>query len=657
MREEFTGFVKEVAAALHKQSKLLEVRVPQPRQIAEDDWETGAYDWQALGQVADAIVFPAFDTPSAYASGGAMEALLRWATGEVNRAKLQVVLTASSRRVVNQATTQISYQQALSEVAQLAVEGNKDMVAPGEDVTLLLTKLSGSGGLQYDEDSSTYWLAYKDENGQDCQVWLENATSVARKLQLVANYGLRGLSLDDWVDGQADARVWDVLKGFKESSTPSVDSQFTVMWNIQGPSDAAPTPVTAPLTASSYVWHAPQDPGEYSIAAAISDDGGLSAAVTSNSISLEIPTPTPTPTPTPKPTPKPATAAASASTASRGVGFDYGIQGDAITDGDHGRLFGVIQQIGFRWFKQQVEWFRYNPAPGQYDWSALSAQAAGIKVLFSVVKAPQWARPAGDTDQGPPADPATYATFLREMAAHFKGRVQAYEIWNEQNLYYEWGGLGGKLNAGKYVQLLKAAYQAIKAVDPSATVISGALTPTGYNDGNIAIDDRVYLEQMYQAGLKNYCDAIGAHPSGYNNPPDADWQTYTDPSASFNAKGHPSWFFRGTLESYRNIMLKYGDGAKRIWATEFGWASVQGLGVAPAKGYEYAADNTEEEQAQYIVRAYQLAKSWGWVGPMFLWNLNFAPICGNGDEKAAFGIVRNDWGARSAFAALANMPK
>ncbi len=171
-----------------------------------------------------------------------------------------------------------------------------------------------------------------------------------------------------------------------------------------------------------------------------------------------------------------------------------------------------------------------------------------------------------------------------------------------------------------------------------------------------AVDDRLYLEQMYQAGLKNYCDAIGAHPSGYNNPPDADWRSYSDTSAP-SFKGHPSCFFRGTMESYYNIMVKYGDAGKKIWVTEFGWASVEGLGVAPAGGYEYAADNTEAEQAAFITRAYQMGRSWGFVGVMFLWNLNFGPVCGAQDEKAAFGIVRPDWSPRPAFWALAQMPK
>jgi len=184
-------------------------------------------------------------------------------------------------------------------------------------------------------------------------------------------------------------------------------------------------------------------------------------------------------------------------------------------------------------------------------------------------------------------------------------------------------------------------------------VVSGALTPTGWNDGDLAIDDRLYLEQMYQAGFQRYCDAVGVHPSGYNNPANVDWQTWSDPTAP-SYKGHPSAFYRGTMESYRNIMLKYGDGGKRLWVTEFGWATVENMGFGAV--YEYANDNTEAEQAAWIVEAYQMGKRWGWVGPMFLWNLNFGPVaCGS--EKAQFGIVRCDWGARPAYAAIRDMAK
>ena len=111
------------------------------------------------------------------------------------------------------------------------------------------------------------------------------------------------------------------------------------------------------------------------------------------------------------------------------------------------------------------------------------------------------------------------------------------------------------------------------------------------------------------------------------------------------------------MEGYRNIMVQYGDSAKTLWPTEFGWASAENINPSPAAGYEYSLDNSEAEQAQYVVRAYEMARNWGWVGPMFLWNLNFAPVSGAQDEKAFFGIVRTDWSQRPVFAGLANMPK
>jgi hypothetical protein len=342
--------------------------------------------------------------------------------------------------------------------------------------------------------------------------------------------------------------------------------------------------------------------------------------------------------------------------------FGYGIQAHFINQGDHDRIIGAIKGLGFTWVKQQARWEDMEKSKGQIDWAEMdrmvnNCSASGLKILLSVVTAPDWARP-GDTDfsvDGPPANPDDFANFIGQMAARYKGKVQAYEVWNEQNLWYEWGGRGKKLSAASYMELLKRAYRAIKAADSGAIVVSGALTPTGWHDYDTAVDDAIFLEEMYIHGLKNYCDAIGAHPSGYNNPPDAT-VGYNDPNEGGN-KGHRSWFFRSTMEQYRNVMIKYGDSAKRIWPTEFGWATVENLGAPPAEGYGYAANNTEAEQAAYITRAYQMGKNWGFVGVMFLWNLNFAPVSGAANEKAAFGIVRADWSSRPAYAALANMPK
>jgi hypothetical protein len=304
------------------------------------------------------------------------------------------------------------------------------------------------------------------------------------------------------------------------------------------------------------------------------------------------------------------------------AGFGYGVQAHML-GGDVQRSVDMTKGMGFNWVKQQVEWSHFEGSKGARDFGGLdpivnAANGAGVKVLFSVVKAPDWARP-GETDRsvaGPPGNPQDFADFLGAMAAHYRGRVHAYEVWNEQNLHYEWGN--EPLSAARYVGLL-------------------------------------YLRQMYAAGLRGCSDAVGVHPSGYNNPATVGpgWTTAAEPGF----KGHRSFYFRGTMEAYRSVMRAYGDAAKKLWVTEFGWATVENLGAGPAPGYEYAANNTEGEQAQYLVDAFNLARSWGWVGPMFVWNLNFAPVAGPGNEKAAFGLVRGDWSPRPAYEALRNMGK
>lgn len=672
LRDEFASFVSELAARLHQDGKLLAVRVDEPRLAADGSWQTGGYDWARLGEAADLLRIPMASDPTAYDGGGAMEKLLRATTDQVNRDKIQLIVSAACYEQIGAERRPLCYGDALSLASQAVVaDGGNTTVLPGQVLSVQLPHLAS--GLQEHPSSGHVWFAFKDSAGVEHKVWLENASSVTTKLTLAKRFGVRSVSIDELAGTANDASIWNAVR---LARTPTgrgqSESRYKVVWQVRSAEGQVVQQGTSPADRPAIAWTAVDRPGDYLLTVAITEDDGKTTVGQPGTLPVRVPTPTPSPTPTSTPTPKPTATPQPTSrpqpqvaqAPSGGVGFGYGIQVDMVTDHNYDRILNHVQAIGFGWIKQQVEWKLWNPAPGVYDWGRLdaivnAASSRGIKVMFSVCKAPNWARPNGDdrSVEGPPADYGTYAEFMRQMAARYKGRVQAYEIWNEQNLWYEWGGRGNRLSAAAYVQLLGAAYRAIKSVDPGATVISGALTPTGWSDGDTAIDDQVYLRQMYDAGLKNVCDAVGAHPSGFNNPPDADWRTYRDPANSFQAVGHPSWFFRATMEGYRNIMVAYGDGWKRIWPTEFGWASVDGLGVPPARGYEYAADNTAQEQAQYIVRAYQMGKNWGFVGTMFLWNLNFAPVSGPRDEKAAFGIVDAGWGARPAFHALAGMPK
>ena len=351
---------------------------------------------------------------------------------------------------------------------------------------------------------------------------------------------------------------------------------------------------------------------------------------------------------------------------STGGSFGYGIQAHMVHTGDQmiDLVMDKTQELGFGWVKQQIEWKVFESQQGQYGFGDIHpivnrANARGINLLFSVVNAPDWAREPGFDGSvgGPPANPQVFANFLGRLASEFCGSaVKAIEVWNEQNLHYEWGNR--PINPSEYMALLRPSYAAIKSACPSMLVISGALTPAGDN-GSIAMDDFRYFEAMLQQGLRNYADGFGAHPSGYNVPPSHTWQTacaaIQESGNSFNGacdNPHHSWSFRSTMEGYRNLAVRYGAGGQRIWPTEFGWAA--GGKFNPA--YGYADDNSYDEQARWTVEAYQMMRDWGWVGPAFLWNLNFRVVA-DGTEKAQWGIVRNDWSPLPIFYGLRDMPK
>ncbi len=167
-------------------------------------------------------------------------------------------------------------------------------------------------------------------------------------------------------------------------------------------------------------------------------------------------------------------------------------------------------------------------------------------------------------------------------------------------------------------------------------VVTAGLAPTGTSD--TSLDDRTYLQQMYDNGLGNYPDVVvGVHPFSWGNPPDArccnavDGQGWDD---------DPHFFFSHTLEDYRNIMVANGHANSQLWVTEFGWATWDKLpGDPPQPWMSY---NDQWSQANDTLRAFQIGQSTDYIGPMILWNMNFGwlpTLVENRDERAAYSLL------------------
>lgn len=346
--------------------------------------------------------------------------------------------------------------------------------------------------------------------------------------------------------------------------------------------------------------------------------------------------------------------------------FQVGIQVEHSSDFNYENqdnyYRSVTADLGLRWIKQQVRWEEMETQPGEIDWRALdfimpSAQRFEVKLLLSVVTAPDWAREPGVllSREGPPADPHAYANFVAEIVKRYPGRVHAIEVWNKQNIDREWTSIHG-LNAQKYVELLHTTYDVVKAIDPGIIIVSGGLAPTGINDGETASDDFAYLQGLIDAGVLDWADCIGAHHSGYNISPDHRYdQIPDDAEAAFRGpfeNPHPSWSFRSTLEGYANTIRLAGKTTK-LCVTEFGWASAEDLGGA-RPGFEFALDNTLAEQAEWTHAALSNMEEWDFVWLAFIWNFNFGPQAGYDftNDNVPYSLIGPGFKFRPAFDAI-----
>jgi polysaccharide biosynthesis protein PslG len=333
----------------------------------------------------------------------------------------------------------------------------------------------------------------------------------------------------------------------------------------------------------------------------------------------------------------------------------------------------VANQLRMDWVKMQVQWWLVHPEPAVeqwffYDGVINEAHAYGVNLMVSVVGAPAWTRALGG-ENGPPDDYNVYAQFLTEMIERHPGKIDAVEVWNEQNLDREWTTVNG-ISPEDYVRFLQVAYDAIKAADPDIIVISGALSPTGDGDWVRWAHDFDYMDRALTAGMLNYADCVGAHHNGYNIPPNVlveDTNSLAEAATAvfrgpFDNQFSPSgrvnhlWTFKSTIDGYAERVQAF-DPNMKLCVTEFGWASTEGYDQYP-EGFEFAQDNTLQEQADYIVQAFQQMHDSGDVWLAFMFNFDFGNRgSGPTDDPVPYSIIDTNGIPRHAFGVIAGMEK
>jgi hypothetical protein len=287
----------------------------------------------------------------------------------------------------------------------------------------------------------------------------------------------------------------------------------------------------------------------------------------------------------------------------------YGLPSEQVV-----KTIGLMTSAGVHDLRIMVPWAAIERDQGRYDWSTVdpmvdAAVSQHVSVLATLNSPPAWAvEPGQPAVTGRPDSPAAFGRFAEAVAEHYRGKVSAYEIWNEPNstAFFEPGP-----DPAGYVDLLKAAYPAIKAADPSAVVVSGGLGPL-VDRPQVAIDAVEFVRGMYAAGAKNYFDALAYHPYQY--------------TMKFSEAGYHPDSPVNQLVRMRDLMLLNGDLGKRIWATEYGEPSV---------------GNGEGQQAAYLQDMMTTWRTIPYAGPLYVYTMRDRNSL-SGDPEDTLGIYRSD---------------
>lgn len=299
-------------------------------------------------------------------------------------------------------------------------------------------------------------------------------------------------------------------------------------------------------------------------------------------------------------------------------------------------------ELGAGWVRLWASWESAEPGPGTWDphvlanmnQSVTAAKAKGLKVLMVVQRSPAWAS-GGKGGTQPPSDPATFGTAMGGFAAQVPG-VDAWELWNEEDETIFWAG---GADPAKYAAMVKAAYPAIKAVQPNDIVVTGATVGNNFE----------FIEALYANGIKGSFDAIGVHTDTacLVVGPDSHYRDETGRIGRYTFTGY---------REVHNVMAAHGDADKPIWMTELGW-NTQSTAAGSCNTGMWAGQKplgvSEQQQAEFLTQAYRCLAADPYIGVAFWFGLQDIPGARYAGSYGLFRLNGSPKPAAAAFGALA----
>jgi polysaccharide biosynthesis protein PslG len=279
------------------------------------------------------------------------------------------------------------------------------------------------------------------------------------------------------------------------------------------------------------------------------------------------------------------------------------------------KSFDALHDIHLKLLRIDALWAAVERDRGLRRWQGLDDVVAEagrrkVRLILAIHGTPRWAN-GGAGLNAPPDRLPDLASFCHDLAARYQGRHIVYEIWNEENANFGWGG---PVQVRRYAALLDACSAAIRPADGTATVIVGGLARSRKPG---VMRATAFVKALYRTGAKNSFDGIGFHPYAHGDATAKGSSIVTD------------------IPALRDVMVRNGDASKKLWLTEFGYPV--GLHHSPGQvaGFERRA----------IIH---IARTYPYVAALVIYQLI--------DEgPSGFGLFHRDMAPRASARMLADL--
>jgi hypothetical protein len=350
------------------------------------------------------------------------------------------------------------------------------------------------------------------------------------------------------------------------------------------------------------------------------------------------------------------TAAGGASAALQvGVADDYGLPAE-----NSPWFFDSLGELGLQENRVSVAFDAADPTTIQQraalDLYVPLATLRGVRVIFSV--APTKARAVADS----PAAARQYAEYVALLARTYP-TVKDFIIGNEPNQPRFWqpqfNRAGQNVSAASYFQLLSRSYDALKAVDPSITVVGIGLSPRGNDQPNAFDNVSTSPVRFLQALGKAYrqsrrtrplMDELAFHPYP-DRDTDALLKGYRWPNAGVPNLGRIKQAFWDAFRGTAQPLFPEGTrtGGLKFRLDEVGWQ----VGVVPTAapsyfGSENVRPTNEATQARIYAEAIRYLACDASVRSLLFFLLRDEPDL----DRWQAGLVRADGTRRPSFQAV-----